>query len=198
MSQNAAIDRNAGAGGFDWAFHQYDTVGADDDMEINNNLVGLPIQVVVNRDRWQETEADSGSRVQRRHPGHDRRPGDARWRRLHGLRRARPGRPRPDRRARRTIVPPLNTRRFAPIVAALSASGSCPLAGPKVWGDGDILIGGVGSDTIEGRGDDDVIDGDRYVTVAITLNDRSESAQHHRPDGAQGPHRPEASAAQPT
>ena len=55
MSQNAAVDRNAGAGGFDWAFHQYDTVGADDDMEINNNLVGVPIQVVVNRDRWQET-----------------------------------------------------------------------------------------------------------------------------------------------
>ena len=61
MSQNAAIDRNAGAAGYDWAFHQYDTVGANDDMEINNNLVGVPIQVVVNRDRWQETEADSGS-----------------------------------------------------------------------------------------------------------------------------------------
>ena len=61
MAQNAAVDRNAGAGGFDWAIHQYDTVGADDDMEINNNLGGLPIQVVVNRDRWQETEADSGS-----------------------------------------------------------------------------------------------------------------------------------------
>ena len=61
MAQNAAVDRNAGAGGFDWAFHQYDTVGADDDMEINNNLAGLPIQVIVNRDRWQETEADSGS-----------------------------------------------------------------------------------------------------------------------------------------
>ncbi len=82
MSQNAAIDRNAGAGGFDWAFHQYDTVGADDDMKINNNLVGLPIQIVVNRDRWQETEADSGSRVQRHHPRHRdradrRRPGPA-------------------------------------------------------------------------------------------------------------------------
>ena len=25
MAQNAAIDRNAGAGGFDWAFHEYDT-----------------------------------------------------------------------------------------------------------------------------------------------------------------------------
>jgi hypothetical protein len=63
MAQNAAIDRNAGAAGFDWAFHQYDTVGANDDMEINNNLVGVPIQVVVNRDRWQETEGDSGSKL---------------------------------------------------------------------------------------------------------------------------------------
>ena len=40
MSQNTAVDRNAGAGGFDWAFHQYDTVAADDDMNINNNLAG--------------------------------------------------------------------------------------------------------------------------------------------------------------
>ena len=42
MAQNAAIDRNAGAGGFDWAIHQYDTVGADDDMMINQQLVGTP------------------------------------------------------------------------------------------------------------------------------------------------------------
>ncbi|HZX54146.1 MAG TPA: peroxidase family protein, partial [Ilumatobacteraceae bacterium] len=62
MGQNAAIDRNAGAAGFDWAFHQYDTVGANDDMKINQQLVGLPIVLVVNRDRWQETEADSGDR----------------------------------------------------------------------------------------------------------------------------------------
>src|SRR3954452_187012 len=61
MAQNSAIDRNAGSGGYDWAYHQYDTVGADDDMEINNNLLNLPLPVVVNRDRWQETEADSGS-----------------------------------------------------------------------------------------------------------------------------------------
>ena len=40
-------------------------------------------------------------------------------------------------------------------VAALSASGTCPLTGP-VWGEGDILLGGAGSDTITGRaGDDD-------------------------------------------
>ena len=45
MLQNAAIDRNAGAGGFDWATHQGNTVAANDDMMINNNLGGLPIQV---------------------------------------------------------------------------------------------------------------------------------------------------------
>ena len=72
MSQNAAIDRNAGAGGFDWAIHQYDTVGGDDDLEINQQLAGLPLPVVVNRDRWQETEADSGSPFNDSHQG--RRP----------------------------------------------------------------------------------------------------------------------------
>src|SRR4029077_6709904 len=61
MAQDAAISRNAGASGYDWAIHQYDSVPANDDMMINNNLGGVPIQVVVNRDRWQETEADSGS-----------------------------------------------------------------------------------------------------------------------------------------
>ena len=95
MAQNAAIDRNAGAGGFDWAFHQYDTVGADDDMEINNNLAGLPLPVVVNRDRWQETEADSGSPFNDVISGDDAMPGDRRRRRVHRLRRARPGRRRP-------------------------------------------------------------------------------------------------------
>ena len=60
MAQNAATDRNVGAAGFDWAYHQYDTVAANDDMAINNNLVGAPHPIIVNRDTWQETEADSG------------------------------------------------------------------------------------------------------------------------------------------
>ncbi|MDD0858231.1 hypothetical protein NHF46_11590 [Arthrobacter alpinus] len=61
MTSNSAIDRYAGSAGFDWANHQYDTVAADDDMNINNNLIGVPLPVVVNRDRWQEVEANSGS-----------------------------------------------------------------------------------------------------------------------------------------
>ncbi|HEY0518523.1 MAG TPA: choice-of-anchor D domain-containing protein, partial [Ilumatobacteraceae bacterium] len=165
MSQNAAIDRNAGAGGFDWAFHQYDTVGGDDDMEINNNLVGLPIQVVVNRDRWQETEADSGSQFNDSIKGTSVAPSSiggagftgcdaidqAGLNRINGL---------------DPLVPALTTDP-APIAAA-SAPGQCPLSG-NVWGDGDVLLGGLGSDTIEGRGANDILDGDRYLQVRISV-----------------------------
>jgi len=170
MAQNAAIDRNAGAGGFDWAFHQYDTVGADDDMEINNNLVGVPIQIVVNRDRWQETEADSGSQFNDIIRGSNSAGvtvGGAGFTGCDALDQAGLNRiPGLD-----PIVPTLNTNPAAAGgVVALSAAGFCPLSG-QVWGDGDILIGGLGSDTIEGRGNDDVIDGDRYLTVAIALVD---------------------------
>src|SRR4051812_27448011 len=133
MAQNAAVDRNAGAGGFDWAIHQYDTVGADDDMAINNFLVGAPIQVVVNRDRWQETEADSGSKFNDVIRGTDDVPslvGGAGFTgcdaldqkgldRISGL---------------DALVPSLaGTGVTAADVAARSASGVCPLTGP-VWG----------------------------------------------------------------
>lgn len=170
MAQNAAIDRNAGAGGFDWAFHQYDTVGADDDMEINNNLIGLPIQVIANRDRWQETEADSGSPLNDVIKGTSVAPktiggvgfigcdalDSAGVARIKGLDQLVTGFP----------------SALAPIVAA-STPGACPLdastTGGNVWAEGDILLGGAGSDSITGRGADDIIDGDRFLQVAITV-----------------------------
>ena len=37
------------------------------------------------------------------------------------------------------------------------------LTGRNVWGDGNILLGGAGSDLIEGRGADDIIDGDSVL-----------------------------------
>ena len=168
MAQNPAIDRNAGAGGFDWAFHQYDTVPANDDMEINNNLVGLALQVVVNRDRWQETEADSGSSLDDIILGQEVAPNtvggagfsgcdildQAGVDRIHGL---------------NAIVPQPFTESSAPVVA-ISSMGFCPTTGP-VWGDGDILLGGPGNDTITGRGADDIIDGDRELTARISVRD---------------------------
>ncbi len=165
MAQNAAIDRNAGAGGFDWAIHQYDTVGADDDMEINNNLGPLPIQVVTNRDRWQEVEANSGSAFDDVIKGTNDIPsqlGGAGFTgcdvidqegvdRIKGL---------------GALLPALSGD-LAPVVAR-SAAGRCPLTGP-IWGDGNVLLGGGGSDTITGRGGDDVIDGDRALQVRISV-----------------------------
>jgi Ca2+-binding RTX toxin-like protein len=165
MSQNSAVDRNAGAGGWDWAFHQYDTVGGDDDMEINNNLLNLPIQVVVNRDRWQETEADSGSPFNDIIKGDDATPatvGGAGFSGCDALDQAGLDRiPGLD-----PLVPPLNVP--AATVAANSASGVCPLSG-NVWGDGNILLGGGGGDTIEGRGGNDIIDGDKALHVRIAV-----------------------------
>ncbi len=169
MSQNAAVDRNAGAGGWDWAIHQYDTVGADDDMSINNFLVGAPIQVVVNRDRWQETEADSGSPfndiIRGTNDVHSTIGGGgftgcdvldpAGVARVAGL---------------AALLPPqASWTSTAAQVANASAAGVCPLADGPVWGEGDILLGGGGSDTLEGRAGDDIIDGDKALRVRISV-----------------------------
>ncbi|RAM37191.1 peroxidase family protein [Arthrobacter globiformis] len=165
MASNAAIDRFAGAAGFDWAIHQYDTVGANDDMKINQNLGGLPLQIVVNRDRWQETEANSGSAFDDVIKGDDRAPstvGGAGFSGCDVLDQA-----GIDRIAGLGAVLPAPSTPLDPIAAA-SAMGTCPLEGP-VWGDGNILLGGLGSDRLEGRGADDVIDGDRYVQVRISV-----------------------------
>jgi Ca2+-binding RTX toxin-like protein len=171
MAQNAAVDRNAGAGGFDWAFHQYNTVAADDDMMINNNLGGLPIQVIVNRDRWQETEADSGGPRNDVFKGTDGVLGAPKFISGGGF----SGCDAVDAAGLARIkgfdqlLPPIGTwTTDAAVVAGLSVSGVCPLTGP-VWGDGDVLIGGPGSDTFTGRTGDEIIDGDKFLTTAISV-----------------------------
>ncbi len=174
MSQNAAVDRNAGSGGFDWAIHQYDTVGADDDMSINNFLAGAPIQVVVNRDRWQEVEADSGSAFADVIRGTQDVPaliGGAGFTGCNALDPA-----GVDRIAGLGTLVNTFPSALQPIIDA-SAAGSCPLTGQgatatnagNVWAEGDILLGGGGSDTIEGRAADDIIDGDKSLNVRISV-----------------------------
>ncbi|WP_404350837.1 fibronectin type III domain-containing protein [Phycicoccus jejuensis] len=171
MSQNAAVDRNAGSGGFDWAIHQYDTVAADDDLMINNNLGGLPIQVITNRDRWQETEAVSGGPLNDKIKGttnvlaFPRLVGGGGFTGCDAI--DRDGLARIDGLA--DVLPPVSSWvGTAEETAALSASGSCPLTGP-VWGEGDILLGGGGNDTFTGRAGDDVIDGDKELRVALSV-----------------------------
>ena len=166
MAANAAIDRYAGAAGFDWAIHQYDTVAADDDMKINNNLVGRPAPVVVNRDRWQEVEANSGSAFDDVIRGDDAVPstvGGAGFSGCDVL-----DQTGINRIAGLGAILPAPTTPLAAGGRTLRRWGPAPSTGP-VWGDGNILLGGLGSDTLEGRGGNDVIDGDRYLKVRISV-----------------------------
>jgi Ca2+-binding RTX toxin-like protein len=169
MSQNVAVDRNAGGAGWDFAFHQYDNAAASDDMNINANLNGLPLPVVVNRDRWQETEGTSGGALNDVIKGDDFVPSNqggaggiaggftgcdaldqAGLDRLPGL----------------SAIVPLagDAQTGVDHVPGLT----CPLSGP-FWGAGNILLGGAGSDTLEGRGANDIIDGDRALSVRLSV-----------------------------
>ncbi len=196
MAQNAAVDRNAGSAGFDWAFHQYDSVGADDDMMINQQLRGVPIQVVVNRDRWQEVEADSGSNFNDVLRGDDIAAVVA----VGGF-------------SGCDALDPIGVARIAGLnrlvtsfpstlssVIGASVMKQCPSVGydgtplglesGSVWAEGNILLGGGGNDLIEGRGNDDIVDGDHALRVAITVRtnpaDRSLGDRQDRPHGAPG------------
>ena len=42
-----------------------------------------------------------------------------------------------------------------------------------MWGSGNILLGGAGSDLIEGRGADDIIDGDKYFSVRLSVRNNA-------------------------
>ena len=69
----------------------------------------------------------------------------------------------------------------SPLQPVLDASpfGSCPLVGQRkytgqsrkrdVWAEGNILLGGLGSDLIQGRGNNDIIDGDHSLSVGISV-----------------------------
>jgi Ca2+-binding RTX toxin-like protein len=171
MAATTAIEKYVGSGGFDWAIHQYSPVGADDDMRLNA-ILDLAQPIVVNRDRWQETEASSGSKLNDVIKGDDLVPATlggagftgcdvidaAGQARIRGL---------------NAILPPL-TGALQPVIDN-SAAGECPLSGP-IWGDGNILLGGGGSDTITGRGADDIIDGDRQLTVRISVRSATNPA----------------------
>ena len=192
MAQNAAVDRNAGSAGFDWAFHQYDSVGADDDMMINQQLRGVPIQVVVNRDRWQEVEADSGSNFNDVLRGDDIAAAVA----VGGF-------------SGCDVLDPIGVARIAGLnrlvtsfpstlssVIGASVMKQCPSVGydgtplglesGSVWAEGNILLGGGGNDLIEGRGNDDIVDGDHALRVAITV--RTNPADPHLGDRQDRPH----------
>ncbi len=158
MVAGPGVERNAGAAGFDWSTGQGDPLPLDADLNLLIADQALPL--VVLRDRYQEVEALSGA------SGNDVLRGDrlvpkdvvgggfsgqdwltqASLDRIAGL---------------DAIVPPLVQRPEGPETE-------------PVWGDGNILLGGDGSDLLEGREADDIIDGDRYLYVYLSVRSRTD------------------------
>ena len=143
-----------------------------------SSLGGLPLPIVVNRDRWQETEADSGSNF------NDVIRGDALERIVGGFGFTGCDALDPAGVARITGLGDYVTTFPTSLadVKAVAAAGDCPLTGAPasatnpvtgdtsqggVWAEGNILLGGGGSDVIEGRENQDIIDGDSALRVAI-------------------------------
>lgn len=159
------IEKVAGASGFDWEIGAYDPQPQDADL--NLPIAPLDILQVGVRDRYNEVEALSGGPFADTLRGDDLTPrtvggggfigcdvlDQAGVDRILGL---------------DQLIPSLPT----PVEDVINASASkeCPvLTGSQVWGEGNILLGGGGDDTIEGRGGNDIIDGDRYLSVRLSV-----------------------------
>ncbi|GLB68042.1 peroxidase family protein [Arthrobacter mangrovi] len=156
MMAGPGIERNAGAAGFDWTSYQLDALPADSDLDLK--LLGVPLPVDVLRDRHGEVEASSGG------TRNDILRGDS-------------------------VVPRLAAAEGASGSNWLDEAGVNRIAGLRellpdgaatgntVWGEGNILLGGGGSDTLEGRGADDILDGDKYLNVRLSVRtDRDDPA----------------------
>ncbi len=167
MASFAGIERNSGGAGWDWAVSQFDTAPANADL--NLTLAPLPIPGALSSDKFQETEALSGWNLNDHLVGDSVVPSSlggagnsgcdaldqAGLDRITGL---------------AALVPALINK-----VAGSVPGIHCPLSGP-IWGEGNILLGGAGSDTIEGRGGNDTIDGDSALQVRISVRDHNNHA----------------------
>jgi hypothetical protein len=158
------IEKNAGAAGYDFSTGFMDPQPQVADLKIP--ILPADILAVDVRDRFNEVEALSGGRFDDQLHGDDVIPSQvggagfigcdaldqAGLERIAGLDELVP-----------TLATPTDT------VLATTATMDCPLSGPFVWGEGNILVGGAGSDLIEGRGADDIIDGDAYLSVRLSV-----------------------------
>ena len=168
--QGPGIEKNAGGSGYDWSIGSTADQGGDDqpmDSDLALPLAPLGILTVGVRDRYNEVEALSGSSHDDTLRGDDLTPStvggggfigcdalDAR-----GI-------------ARISGLDQIVTQLPTPSSAVGNASGRpCDLEG-NVWGEGNILLGGAGNDTIEGRAGNDIIDGDRYLNVRLSVRDK--------------------------
>jgi Ca2+-binding RTX toxin-like protein len=137
------VDENIGLRGFDWVAHVGDPAPADADLSLE--LAPLPPPGGNLQDRYGDVEALSGWSLDDVLRGDDAVPATD----------IEPGVP---------VGSNVLTARGIDMIDGLQ--GLLP-TGSTSFGGGNIILGGAGSDRIEGRGGDDVIDGDRWLDVRL-------------------------------
>ncbi len=145
MLAGPGIQRSEGMRGFDWVTHQGDPEPADSDMDFTG---ALPPGVETNRDRFDLVEGLSGYQFDDILRGDDRAVADL----TAGV----------NEPANSHVLDQAGIDRIAGLASVLPA-------GTTRFDTGNILLGGAGSDLIEGRGGDDVIDGDAQLTVELNV-----------------------------
>ncbi|HEX7892245.1 MAG TPA: peroxidase family protein, partial [Ramlibacter sp.] len=143
-------DNYGGGGGFDWASYATDPFGVNADLFINMRVEPLPTPSNAGiMDRFAEVEGLTGSA----HADYLR--GDS------------------DLLAHVGGTPAA----LDPTLTDVSLYvGLQPVLGAGVtsFTAGNIILGGDGSDLLEGRGDDDIIDGDRWLNVRISVRQNAD------------------------
>jgi len=148
MVTGSGIERNEGMLGFDWVTSKGDTsfgvgLGVTHDMDLT---IFLPPDVDTLQDRFDLVEGLSGWRY------NDTLLGDDANNAVDG-------------------VDGHELTNFA-LISGLQPMVNAMLGGPTtVFDSGNILLGGDGSDVIQGRGGDDLIEGDAWLNVRISIRD---------------------------
>ena len=157
MNGMAGADKNDGNSGFDWVFTKGSSIEADIDLT-RPIIPGVPVDVL---DRYDFVEAASGWDLD------DTIRGDN------------------ETVAELTLIDPNTGQNNAlddvnnPAAGGHSAADrialieglSTLLGGATAFNSGNILLGGAGSDLFEGRGGDDLLDGDAWLNVRISVRD---------------------------
>ena len=141
-------DRYLGASGFDWAVFQHDTLAANVDMNLRAfDETPVPLSVASTLARFESVEGLSGSKFSDILRGDD---ADAAVIAASGF----------------TGSVLTNIALIDGLQEFLDTILGAPVTS---FGAGNIILGGDGSDIIEGRGGDDLIDGDRWLNVRISV-----------------------------
>lgn len=151
MVQDEAVTRNEGMFGFDWAIHKSDMLAADTDMEIP---IFTTVQEEILRDRFDQVEGLSGWKFD------DILRGDNRGGILDDG----------DDEGEDNFDEHVLT---AEGIARINGLQDILGAGVTSFRDGNIILGGDGSDVIEGRGGNDIIDGDAWLNVRLSIRARN-------------------------